>query len=37
MYSRRVKRVVWSIVSKAAEGSRSVRSETFPGSEARSN
>ena len=36
VYSRRVRRMVWSIVSKAAERSRSVRSETFPELEARS-
>ena len=36
VYSRRVRRMVWSIVSKAAERFRSVRSETFPESEARS-
>ena len=28
VYSRRVRRMVWSVVSKAAERSRSVRSET---------
>ena len=36
VYSRWVRRMVWSIVLKAAKRSRSVRSETFPESEARS-
>ena len=36
VYTRRVRQIIWSIVSKAAERSKSVRSETFAESEARS-
>ena len=36
VYTRRVRRMMWSILSKAAERSRSVRSENFPELEARS-
>ena len=36
VYTRRVRRMMWSILSKAAERSKSVRSETCPESEASS-
>ena len=36
VYSRQVRRMVWSVVSKAEERFRSVRNETFPESKARS-